>query len=96
MFTTNHNLIKSVSYFSEKFGLYHVDFTSPKKTRTPKVSAKVYANIAKTHAVDWKYRPKPTFTVASFDHQLSSSAATVTSSLVVLAAVLFATVSSFC
>lgn len=45
--------------FTEKFGLYHVDFKSKNRTRTPKASAKVFANIVKTHEIDWTYRPKP-------------------------------------
>ncbi|XP_017011020.2 myrosinase 1-like [Drosophila takahashii] len=44
--------------FSEKFGLYHVDFNSPNRTRTPKVSALVMAQIYKTNTIDWSYRPK--------------------------------------
>ncbi|CAG5121822.1 unnamed protein product, partial [Candidula unifasciata] len=31
--------------YSEKFGLYSVDFTNPNRTRTPKASAVYYANV---------------------------------------------------
>uniref|UniRef100_A0A0K8TVF8 Putative glycosyl hydrolase n=1 Tax=Phaedon cochleariae TaxID=80249 RepID=A0A0K8TVF8_PHACE len=34
--------------YSEKFGLYQVDFNSPNRTRTPKKSAKWYANVTRT------------------------------------------------
>ncbi|XP_004520230.1 myrosinase 1 [Ceratitis capitata] len=43
--------------YTEKFGLYHVDFNHPNRTRTPKVAAKVYAQICKTNTIDWTYRP---------------------------------------
>lgn len=58
---------------SEKFGLYHVDFEHPMKTRTPKVSAKVYGNIVKTRAIDWTYTPRPSLIQASSSYHLSSS-----------------------
>lgn len=44
--------------FTEKFGLYHVDFNHPNRTRTAKLSAKVYANIVKTHKIDLDFNPK--------------------------------------
>lgn len=43
--------------FTEKFGLYHVDFNHPNRTRTPKISARVFANICKTSSIDLDYRP---------------------------------------
>lgn len=34
-----------------------MDFNHPNRTRTPKVAAKVYAQICKTNTIDWTYRP---------------------------------------
>lgn len=34
--------------FSLKFGLYHVDFAHPNRTRRPRLSANVYADIMRT------------------------------------------------
>ncbi|CAH2102052.1 unnamed protein product [Euphydryas editha] len=36
------------SGYSERFGLYEVDFDSPKKTRTPRLSSEYYARISRT------------------------------------------------
>ncbi|KAG7296377.1 hypothetical protein JYU34_021521 [Plutella xylostella] len=44
--------------YSERFGLYDVDFESPKRTRTPKKSAFVYKQILKTRSLDHHYEPE--------------------------------------
>lgn len=62
---------------SEQFGLYHVDFKSKEKTRTPKASAKVYANIVKTRAIDWNFYPEPI--VVASRHLYNASASVVDS-----------------
>lgn len=43
--------------YTEKFGLYHVDFNSKNKTRTAKMSAKVFSKIAQTNRIHYSYRP---------------------------------------
>ncbi|XP_028037389.1 myrosinase 1-like [Bombyx mandarina] len=37
--------------YKSKFGLYHVDFTSPQRTRTPKASAEYYKSVIKAHSL---------------------------------------------
>lgn len=84
----NINILLSFLYCfnSEQFGLYHVDFTSPERTRTPKASAKVYTNIVRTHAIDWNFRPEPTVIASRrlFDNSVNSSVVKVMSPFVVL------------
>lgn len=87
------NAIFSLSQFHrEKFGLYHVDFQSPEKTRTPKASAKNYANIVSTRAIDWNFHPEPSITrPRSLKYGSSSSisqVAFVSPVLIVVAALL--------
>lgn len=60
-------------FHSEQFGLYHVDFKSKAKTRTPKASAKVYANIVKTRAIDWNFYPEPTVVASRHLYNVSTS-----------------------
>jgi beta-glucosidase/6-phospho-beta-glucosidase/beta-galactosidase len=38
-------------YFSEKFGLFHVDFNDPERKRTAKKSAEVYSQIIKRNKI---------------------------------------------
>lgn len=40
-----------VAIFSEKFGLYAVNFTSPRKERIPKKSTKFMRTVATTHQI---------------------------------------------
>lgn len=43
--------------YSERFGLYEVDFEDPARTRTPRKSAFVYKQLISTREVDHDYDP---------------------------------------
>ncbi|KAM3964801.1 myrosinase 1-like [Aphomia sociella] len=43
--------------YTERFGLYEVDYENPKRTRTPRKSAFVYKQILRTRKLDWSYEP---------------------------------------
>ncbi|CAK1602809.1 unnamed protein product [Parnassius mnemosyne] len=43
--------------YTERFGLYEVDYESPERTRTPRKSAFVYKQILRTRELDWHYEP---------------------------------------
>jgi len=38
-------------FFSDKFGLFHVDFNDPERKRTAKKSAEVYSQIIKSNKI---------------------------------------------
>ncbi|KAG5867781.1 hypothetical protein JTB14_032285 [Gonioctena quinquepunctata] len=40
-----------VAGYSEKFGLYHVDFTDPDRRRTPKKSAEWYKTVIRERKI---------------------------------------------
>ncbi|XP_046973166.1 myrosinase 1-like [Vanessa cardui] len=43
--------------YTERFGLYHVNFDDPERTRTPRKSAFVYKEILRTRVIDPNYEP---------------------------------------
>ncbi|KAJ8733385.1 hypothetical protein PYW08_001683 [Mythimna loreyi] len=45
--------------YTYTFGLYSVDFNSPNRTRTPKLSAYNYANIVRTRRIGFDYIKRP-------------------------------------
>lgn len=44
--------------YTAKFGFHYVDFNSKYKTRTPKLSAKVFSKIVMINRIDYSYTPK--------------------------------------
>ncbi|KAM3966826.1 myrosinase 1-like [Aphomia sociella] len=46
--------------YTERFGLYGVDFNDPARTRTPTRSAFIYKQIIKTRVIDHDYEPDTT------------------------------------
>ncbi|KPI93701.1 Myrosinase 1 [Papilio xuthus] len=44
--------------YTERFGLYEVDFEDPARSRTPRKSAFVYKQIIKTRVIDHEYEPE--------------------------------------
>ncbi|KAK9687259.1 Glycosyl hydrolase family 1 [Popillia japonica] len=45
------------SGYTQKFGLYSVDFDDPARPRTPKMSAFVFKNIIRERKINWTYTP---------------------------------------
>ncbi|KAK9687258.1 Glycosyl hydrolase family 1 [Popillia japonica] len=46
------------SGYTQKFGLYSVDFDDPARPRTPKMSAFVFKNIIQERKINWTYTPE--------------------------------------
>ncbi|CAH2240555.1 jg21029 [Pararge aegeria aegeria] len=50
--------------YSERFGLYEVNYNDPKRTRTPRKSAYVYKEILRTRELDFHYEPDISLPIA--------------------------------
>lgn len=68
--------------FSVRFGMFHVDFNSPNKTRTAKMSAKVYSHIIATNSVDRDYQPKPDVLIKA-EAQIGSGSSGISTNVIV-------------
>ncbi|CAH0726023.1 unnamed protein product, partial [Brenthis ino] len=53
--------------YTERFGLYEVDYSSQLRTRTPRKSAFVYKEIVRSHELNYHYEPDMTKPIAIDD-----------------------------
>ncbi|CAG4954208.1 unnamed protein product [Colias eurytheme] len=51
--------------YSIRFGLYEVNYTCPNRTRTPRKSAYVYKEIARTHKLDFEFEPNTSVPISA-------------------------------
>ncbi|XP_053605734.1 myrosinase 1-like [Plodia interpunctella] len=54
--------------YTERFGLYEVDYESPERTRTPRKSAFLYKEILRTRTLDMNYEPDTDVMVIDVGH----------------------------
>ncbi|XP_075991781.1 lactase/phlorizin hydrolase-like [Anticarsia gemmatalis] len=54
--------------YTQRFGLYEVDYEDPARTRTPRKSAYVYKEIVRSRALDFHYEPDTTLMTIDEGH----------------------------